>query len=237
MNENQIRSSLQIMDELQQQPIWNVFENIDSKLAADEVNHPYSFDQIYGRLEKKIYHDAHEWINEMRNTFSVYADIFKQDELKRNIINKLWQEFEFSLRRNSIEDSEIISEIKAIKKNLSDWTKNNSAEKISIINDKLEPYSKFYSLELISDINDLQLQRCIRMLRSRNLFIKIAAFIHKLQPEAVIMNEIISIQYDILSPDNLMCVKKFVADLIQDAAKGVIDPFENCEEKNRLFVL
>ncbi|EAX90863.1 hypothetical protein TVAG_205830 [Trichomonas vaginalis G3] len=54
MNENQIRSSLQLMDELQQQPIWDVFENIDSKLAADEANHPYSFDQIRGRLEKKI---------------------------------------------------------------------------------------------------------------------------------------------------------------------------------------
>lgn len=226
MNDNQIRSAIQIMEDLKQQPIWSMFDNIDISSTADTANHPVSFNEIRNRLDKHFYQNPQAWVNEMRMLFNSYMEIFKKDELKYQSVKKLSQDYELELKLSSVEDSEIVFELKSIRKNISDLMKTNAAEKIPIKSSTKEPFSNIAPINEKS-IDPEQLQRDVRMLRDKSLFVKVAALVHKLQPECVVKTDTISIQFHDLNQETLLATRKYVTELIISAAKGEIDPLGN----------
>ena len=87
-----------------------------------------------------------------------------------------------------------------------------------------KPHSKVVTEE--ADPNDLpKLVRDIKFLSFTDLVAKLAVFVRKLQPEAVIVNNDISFAIALMTDETRTAVRKYVTSLLTDAASGKIDPF------------
>ena len=165
----------------------------------------------------------------MRKTLQSYIELYEKDEIKRLSFEELRDYFELLVSKSCIEDMHLNIELNSCKQQLENYLEENSnQEKIPFTNQKNQKPGSLMFEDISNtnmNLNITRLQRDIKMLRNPEFLFRIANFIRKYQPDAVSLDNKLTIHFDLLKQENLSKVREYVTDLMRKAAIGEINPF------------
>ena len=226
MNSAQVQEALGIMSKLEARPIWKLIENLSTS-SSETVSRPISFSTIQEKLKNGLYESEQSWEDEVRVAFSNFQKEYETDEVKRVSITSLWEDFEQELLKSTIHDKKLVCQLKNIRNALENYANSNKGEKIPLKSEESEgkePGAFIFSEPEEKEVNVVKLERDVRMLRDPEYILRVASFLYKLQPEAVSLNQKVTISFKIIKPDVLKSLREYVTKMLRAAAVGEIDP-------------
>ncbi|OHT08151.1 hypothetical protein TRFO_23435 [Tritrichomonas foetus] len=222
MNQNEIAVCSKIFQTIVNNPLSRLFWSYQSDVVNTNILHPVSLEYISTRLSKQKYARAADFIYDLQLCLTNgkngatpgtvrYAAAQELLLIFENLISSLQPLAHPNLLPLHFITAEF-EEQKALPEYHFPETENK------------EPQSELFKLK--SDPNDLaSLLRDIKLLTSPDLTIKLAVLVKKLQPEALVMTDALSFNVGIMTEETRVAVRKYVTDLLRDAASGKIDPF------------
>lgn len=225
MNREQTELCREILESILRRPISRMFWELDCPQAMANVKVPITLHLISDRLSRGLYGTPDEFVSDMRVLFSKSMKAAK-NSVRSVAASQLLLQFEqlmadLSPSLSPCTTKEQLGTVKLTKivKSLAPWL--TSAASVSNGEPAAEivknPHTEVSVSEIATDI---------RSLFSPALLLRVLAFVYQMQPEAVsIDEEEMSIEFTLLSDENLGKLRVFVNELVAKAAKGEINPF------------
>jgi hypothetical protein len=183
---------------------------------------PLSLHQILERLQRGLYQDTGEWIADMNLLFSIPQKKAK-NSLRAAATDQLFGEYETLLAALSPSLSP-----HTIRLQLAEWRLDTFIRRASITPAAAPrgspPGAEIFKEPPICD-DPLVIANHIRNLFAPNLLLRVAAFLYTTQPDALVFGEgELHIQFTLITPDNRVKLRDYIADLMQSSATGAIPP-------------
>lgn len=225
MNEDQYNICVNIMEAILRRPIASLFRKSDILLSDRNIPVPLCFDTITDKLNKKMYAIVNDWIREMRTLFeSVLAGTEKKNPIYIAAL-QLQTEFDEHLARmNPMDDLRIIRTRFTIQQ-IQEYSSKLPLIKDNAVTEK-EPGAELFKRKETTR-NNKRLSRDIRLFCSQEIVFRVSAFIYKIQPEVITIDENLTINFNLMSDHTYNQVRPYVTQILQDAAVGKIDIFTN----------
>ena len=223
MNENENQVCVKIFQKIVNNPLSRLFWKNQSDVVNSSILNPVSLEYISVRLSKQKYIRASDFIYDLHlcllngKNGSVNGSVrhAAAQELL-NIFDSLVSSLQPLAHPNILPLRFITSE----------FEQENALPNYAIPpNEVKEPASALFQID--PDPNDLvTLLRDIKLLTSSDLTIKLAVLVKKLQPEVLTMGDVLSFNVGVMTEDTRIAVRKYVSELLHDAASGKYDPFQ-----------
>ena len=225
MLKEQGKASMDIMDALSKRPITRIFCDCSIELTNTSISRPLTFDLIYDKVKRNLYKSIDEWISDMRIMFSNFIIAFPDDSLKKAAAQQLSAEFEEKIQQISPTSSPFTIKFQMLESDISKLLNTVRIAEGEPTPSPKEPAAAIFNQKQEATIPNIT--RNIRMLHSSELFMKVIAFIWKLQPEAVSLGQSVSFDFCLMSQETMEKLNEFVLGLLRDAAVGLINPYRN----------
>lgn len=228
MNQVQIDICHRILKRLGDRPIYKIFIGNTEFPCMAPMQHPTNFLNIQTKMQRGLYQSCEIFIDEVKRFLQSFIDHREENPLKAAAAQQLLSDFEAELEKNDPLKRGLSLRMSLLTSEFNDYIKVNRNIMITDVTEREgEPCATIFKTNP-EDISTKQLLREIKFLRSPDLLIRVAAFIYKMQPEAIQLGNELSIEFQFMKPETLIALKKFVRGLLSQAAKGKIDPFKKC---------
>ncbi|KAH0795302.1 transcription factor GTE2-like [Histomonas meleagridis] len=222
MEQTQKEICIKIMKSILENPISKLFWNFAPDATNPNIAHPLSLEYISTRLSNDKYSLPSDFIMDLRLCFQNGKAGEPQGTIRHASAQQLLVDLD-----SMVAKLQPLANPKVLRLQLitSEFEDNLSFPEYSQLPREVnEPHAQIFDTD--PDPSDTAtLLRDIKFLTSPDLTAKLAVFITKIQPEVVIVAEEITFNIYLLTDENRIIVRKFVTQLLKDAASGKMDPF------------
>ncbi|EAX83240.1 hypothetical protein TVAG_330970 [Trichomonas vaginalis G3] len=222
MNQVQLDLCQKILNKLKSRPISALFVGSAEYPIEPNMEHPTNLRFIEEKLQRVLYPNCSAFIDETKAFLNSFITHETGDPALRFAAQQLLLDFESELEINNPLKKGLALRLGIVASEFNEYFKNN----YSIQNeDKREgqPGSSIF-LTQAESISLKELIREIKYLRTPDLILRVTSFIYKRQPEAISLGQETTIEFQLIKPEVLEELKKFVRSLIYSAAIGEINP-------------
>lgn len=222
MNEQQLLSCKKIFKEVTRRPISRLFWDDPSEITNKKIARPISLRFIYEKLERQLYKSPSDFVTDMHQLFLNGDCYSRENSLKPAAINLLIEDFEKALALYSPSSLSLNIKLCNALNEVSDITTSPVEENIGRLNYKASPachYLNHYDSNP-ENVTISELRHQLSLIKSPNLLLPVIQYIHKLQPDAVVIGQGISIVYTAISKENLALIHTYIHKTMSHAAIG-----------------
>lgn len=216
----------QILGRLLNKPISKLFWNNQEDVVNQHISHPLGLEYISSRLSKDKYAQISDFIYDLYTCLHNGEIGSPKDSIRYSSSQELLSELDGVLLELQPLSNPSIVPLHIL---IDNFESKNVYPNLEINSREVqEPQSTLFKQETSEVVDEefhSNLIRDIRFLTSEYLTSKLIVLITKLQPESVLFEDNISINLSLLTDENLLIIRKYVSELLYQAASGKIDPF------------
>ena len=219
----------QIFEAVTRRPIAKLFWDSSADLNNKDISRPISLSYISEKLDRQIYKTPADFVNDMRQLF-LNGDCYdREDSLRPAAIGLLINDFENALAIYSPSSLSLNIKLRVTLDELENVVESPVEETTGRVTYKSEPASYFLTHYNIDpeNVTIADLKHEISLLKTPKLILKVIHYIHKLQPDALLSGQGVSILYSRLTKENLSLIQTYIKKIMTDAAIGRISGLEN----------
>lgn len=226
MNQEQKDLCQLILDTLRKRPVFQIFWSYDSHSQAPNYKIPVTFKIISEKLACGLYPSPLDFVSDCRTLF---AQISHEDSnsVRFGAARFLQHEFETLVSELSPIDGHSARMLQNFMHKLTDFISRvkPAVRTLIPVKQEIQPAAERLRNPDDEDATAESVSEDIKSITSPSLLVNILAFIYKLQPEAIHMDEEeIKISFMLIGPESLSKIKQYLNSLFEKAARGEIDP-------------
>ena len=218
-----------IIQQLKEIPVWKLFSDQSVQQIPKTINKPITFEIIESKLDHHVYPNSDAWVAEMRRFFMNEIENSAPNSIRKNSAILISQKFEKLMETLAPGLSPHIISVQATEEKLYKiYESMITADPDVQITKTTKPASRVFA-DIEKEGDDVTPQMLIhkmRLLRFPELLLRAIAFVHKYQPECIVYGDTLSINFSLLSKENMAKLNEFINKLMLDAATGKIDPMK-----------
>lgn len=226
MRENDKLVCSQILNRILCKPISRLFWNYSDDTINPHIAHPIGLEYVSTRLSQDKYSQIADFIYDLYTCIQNGVAGSPKDSIRYSSSQELLNELDSVLSELQPLSKTTIIPLRIL---ISDFEEENIYPNFTIQTPNIqEPQSYLFNEEVKESPDEeflTKLIRDIRFLTSEYLTSKVIVLIIKLQPESVLLEDSVSINFNLLTKENLNIIRKYVSDLLYQSASGQIDPF------------
>lgn len=225
MDVEQARACDMIFRKLMQRPISKMFWSVDSDVYLTKEHQPITFEIIQKRFQNGQYKDSFQWEKDIRLLLSNNILFGGRFPLRVAAARQLTKDFESLLQEVSPSMSPGTIKLQFIEKELDDFFENYLSEIPSPEPVNLPPANHVICNALLDEPNPQLTINLIKHLNSPAMLLRIAAFVYKIKPEALIMENELIILFSIFTEEEIIRLQHFLNRILIEASCSKINPF------------
>lgn len=226
MNENEIKVCSKIFQTIINNPLSRLFWTYQSDVVNSNIQHPINLEYVSNRLSKRKYTKPADFIYDLNLCLLNGKNGSTKGTIRYAAAQELLMIFE-----NLVSNLQPLAHPNTLPLRFftSEFEEENALPESSIQSNINEnnfntPNSELFQMD--PDPNDLvTLLRDIKLLTSTDLTMKLAVLVKNLQPNALTLGNTLSFNVGLMTEETRIAVRKYVTELLYDAASGKIDPF------------
>ena len=230
MNKEEYEACGIILQKILSRPESEMFKDSSDDTLNINIKRPITLYYFIQRYNEKKFSTTHQFISTLKDFFFNITTADGVSPIRKVMAADLLNEIDKAVKINA---PTLPSTIIPIHSAIFNFYQNNIPPKRPIIGEtqnnnqtfNKQPGSMLFS-STIDPSNIRLLIRDIKLLNMPSLTLRLAAYVTRLQPDAVILSESFSLNIALLSPENKINVRQYVTKLLNDAASGKINPFE-----------
>ena len=225
MNEDDFNTCNMILKLLLNNKLSKMFFKNNNDILNINIHHPFDLEYFQKKLEKKLFKNKDEFINDIIQFFQNISNAYPLDSLRHWASKQYLNDFLNYIQITESKIYPISTSLYFITNNYLKYSNIPNSKNLNNNNFNKLPGSIIFNQNFnnIFDINILS--RDIKLLSSNNMAAKITSFIKKLQPEVLNTKYSISIHISLLNQENLKKLKNFINNLLLEAAQEKIIVF------------
>lgn len=224
MKPAQEKACQDIMKRLYRRPIARMFW--DSNYLTDvPMSKPLTFKVIGERLVSGCYESAYAWVSDMRTAMSSVLRATSTSDLRNAAARQLSLDFEHEMSLLSPSLSPHTLDLQFAEQQLKELLLRITPPlyEPGVIDDS-PPAAEQFKLPETENVDIERLSDDIRSLCNPALLLRIFAFVHSCQPEALSIGKQTGIVFSMMNDDTIARLRQFVSSLMLDAAVGRVNP-------------
>lgn len=223
MSENEVEVCERILQALLERPISKLFWYDASDLTNSAVVHPFNLRWVRDRLKSNKFSTPADFVRDLRICLTNGKMASDPGSVRHAAAEQLLLDLDALVQSFQPSAYPAVLPLRFITTDFEKSCGVPEHKEHSTKSDK-KPLSMVFTPD--TDETDMAtLVRDIKFLSSTDLIVKLAVFVRRLQPEGILMDTDIHFNMEILSPDTLTAMRRYVTDLLMAAASGNIDPF------------
>lgn len=217
---------IDIMTKIMSRPIAKLFLGTSDNQYLATSGSNVNLISIMSKLQSGLYESDKQLVTEIRQLFNVTNTSTFNQEIYKAAAQQLYNEF-MTLYNNKFPSKEDIcsTRLSLLASEFTTYLKENKIETFTYEKREGKTFAAILDTDA-SKMSDKQLLREIKFLKSPDLIVRVACLIHKLRPDAIVLDSNISLKIDLLSEEQKCEVKQFVHSLLTEVAMGKYDPYK-----------
>lgn len=225
MNENEAALCRDIFNELKSKKVFNLFWKSTQDLTNPNIIHPINFETISTKLDHNLYDSVGDFLSDITVCIENGKNGYPEGTIRNAAAHQLYSYFEEILTQVNPFCGGIGMPLQYItKKFASELTPPTEQTNIIIEKHNEDPGSVLFGEESDPDNLDI-LYRDIKLLSSTTLAFEFAAYVKRLQPDAIAVGNEITVNITLLQPENRPLMRRYVTNLLKRAAQGEVDAY------------
>lgn len=226
MNDKEIEVCSKIFQTIINNPLSRLFWTYQSDVVNSNIQHPINLEYVSQRLSKKKYTRPADFIYDLNLCLINGKNGSSKGSIRYAAAEELLMLFE-----SLVSNLQPLAHPNTLPLRFftNEFEEENALPEASIQSNSNENNTKTPMSEIFQmnpDPNDLvTLLRDIKLLTSTDLTMKLAVLVKNLQPNALTVGNTLSFNVGLMTEETRIAVRKYVTELLYDAASGKIDPF------------
>ena len=214
-----------IMERLYRRPISRLFWDYETYLSDVKSPKPLSFKIVGERLQNGYYKSAYDWVYDMRIVMSSVLRGTSVSDARNAAARQLAMDFEREMSVLSPTLAPHTLDLQFVEWELADWLVR-STPPVGVVHEVTDapPAAEQFKKDDEEGVDIQRLSDDIRTLCTPAMLLRILAFVHHCQPEALSVGKQMGIVFSIMKESTLHRLREFVSGMMFDAAIGKINP-------------